>query len=149
MKSNLAKSCFFVGYLGPQDSNDGKNQHKFFDEFVSIKTVNIPPLNHEDIVEFLSANVSPCSQDYDNLATILLTRSKGNYAFLKEIVKFCETKGIVKFQIITLTWLWDISRLEQEVEVTTDALGLMIKLFQEMDYPSQKIVKLAGFNKLM
>jgi hypothetical protein len=143
----LSKRCLFLGYLNGQDESPTRSNELSPSEILEmlsyphLENIIFAPLTMEEIQEFLSEILIPCSHSTQHLASILLRRTRGNFAFLKELIRFCEKKDLIKFDHSALSWTWDEKRIDSEVEITSNAAELMMIQFSELDLQVQYLLQ--------
>jgi predicted ATPase len=153
--TKLGRTCLFVGFCNSkpassENSNIDTNlELRIMFQSSNIVIVEIPPLNLEEVKMFLNDIFRPSINDVTPLASILLNRSKGNYTYLKEIIKCCEKKEIIRFNNVYLSWTWNLKEFEAEFKITEDSVGLMLRQMEEIDSKTKQVLKIAGNLLLM
>ncbi|KAI8900395.1 hypothetical protein BC833DRAFT_275237 [Globomyces pollinis-pini] len=149
LNSSLASCCFFFGYcdLG-EDKAAGRTNLSCNDVCDKLKFhvfhVFMRALDCFEIAEFLDDSLRPCAHDTMPLAALFLKRTNGNYALLREIIKFAAERDLIRFDSNVLAWTWDIKPLEKDTEITLSAAEFVMKRFQELDATIKDYLRLAA-----
>jgi serine/threonine protein kinase/predicted ATPase len=149
MNTPLGKTCLFFGYMYSIEEQAPPNS-KTASEVLSM--LSYPRLEHiefrvlsvQEIQNFLSEILKPCSQSTEQLAMILHRRTSGNYSFLKEFIKFCEKKDLIIFDASSLLWTWDAKKIETDVEITNNAAELIMMQVNDLETTAQYLLKCAA-----
>ncbi|MEP6485750.1 trifunctional serine/threonine-protein kinase/ATP-binding protein/sensor histidine kinase [Microcoleus vaginatus GB2-A3] len=139
----------------------------------TVSAIALPPLDISSVNQFVADTLNCAPEKSLSLAELLLRKTAGNPFFLTQVIKFLNSKNLIKFKLspsnnlvkladsnlsglaqpiseqivkkchVTGEWQWDIEQI-QEMGITDNVVELMIDNIQKLSEATQELLKLAA-----
>lgn len=117
----------------------------FRESHFSLTEINLSALNTESASLFVADALrrDVASPDVKALTALVLKKTAGNPFYLKEFIKGLVSEELVRFNLTTLSWTWDVSAIEG-IDITDNVVDFMVSKLKKLDKPTLKLLKVAS-----
>ncbi|KAJ3036722.1 hypothetical protein HDV00_002435 [Rhizophlyctis rosea] len=109
-----------------------------------IHRLTLEPLTQTIVREMLSDVLKPSKGDLDSLATVICSKTLGNPFHVWEIVQFAEQAGLVAFDDVAEGWVWDISEIESQTDLSDNVVDLLVRRMKKLSGETLGLLQLAA-----
>nr|KAJ3418611.1 hypothetical protein HK105_008101 [Polyrhizophydium stewartii] len=136
------RNIFVLGSISPSSNPDF---HQIVQELENdlgrpIRILELEPIPIESIRAMLQDAMRPPACDLTELSVLFFRKTQGNPLHVKELLKFCDTHGLVRFDEHAQGWVWDIRELDRKTDLTENVVGLLISEFQRLPSDTQALL---------
>ena len=97
----------------------------------SVSTVAIGELSEDAINELISQKLCLPARYTKNLASLVLSKTRGNPFFVRQFLKTIVQNGMLKFSVQHHRWMWDCDVIDM-LMISDDVAGLLIASFNQL-----------------
>ena len=90
-------------------------------ENATITKIRLPPLNEENIVDYVAATLSRPREYVIPLAAVLQEKTQGNPFYIREMLDTCHRKNALWYDWKSSSWVYDLDRVFREFETANYA----------------------------
>ena len=116
---------------------------KLEQEGVSINSIQLKPLNEEQVNQLISETLNCERKTSKALAGLCYEKTQGNPYFLSRFFNTLYEDGLINFAGNPGQWQWDVEEIRQK-EMTENVVELMIDRLQKLPGKTQNILRIAA-----
>ncbi|WP_437976917.1 AAA family ATPase [Sorangium sp. So ce295] len=137
--------------LGAYRSREVGAAHPLHQTIEEIRGAQVPPLTHlslgplgvEAVVALLAEALRCEPERARPLAELFVAKTAGNPFFIRQLLRSLQEKGLLLFDAIRSTWMWDLGRIER-VGVTDNVVQLMSESVRRLPQAAQELLQVAA-----
>ncbi|MBK1985991.1 AAA family ATPase [Sphaerospermopsis aphanizomenoides BCCUSP55] len=108
-----------------------------------VNHISLSPLNFNQVNQFIADTLKTNCIHTQKLAELVGEKTQGNPFFIKEFIKSLYTEQLLKFDIPTGMWSWDLEQIINR-SITDNVVELMTEKIQRLSDSAQKVLQLAA-----
>lgn len=112
-------------------------------EGIAFEQITLAPLSIHDVMQFVADTLHCHFSRVQPLARLLYDKTQGNPFFLTQLLKSLYSEALLKFDLETNTWQWDLKSIQQR-NITENVVELMIANLKKLPIHAQTVLKLAA-----
>ncbi|WP_353929426.1 AAA family ATPase [Okeanomitos corallinicola TIOX110] len=110
---------------------------------VIVNSILLSPLDLNTVVKIIEDTLKYWGEEVLPLANLLHLKTGGNPFFLNEFFKSLYTEELLRFNLLTQKWEWDLEQIQVR-DFTDNVVELMINKIKTLPENSQDVLKLAS-----
>ncbi|MBD2628649.1 AAA family ATPase [Trichormus variabilis] len=110
---------------------------------VIINRIFLSPLNLDTVTEIIADTLRNQPENVRNLAKLVQIKTEGNPFFINEFLKSLATEQLLKFDIRSLSWQWDLKQIQQR-NFTDNVVELMAGKIKNLPENTQELLKFSA-----
>ncbi|MGG6267771.1 ATP-binding sensor histidine kinase [Leptolyngbya sp. AN03gr2] len=112
-------------------------------EGIAFEQINLAPLSLYDVMQLVADTLQCHFSKVQPLAKLLHDKTQGNPFFITELLKSLHAEELLKFNLGTNAWHWDLKLIQQR-NITENVVELMIANLKRLPSHAQTVLKLAA-----
>jgi len=109
----------------------------------NLHTITLSSLSRHDLLQFLSDTITPHQRGVEELAELLYEKTAGNPFFASQFLTALFEEKQLKFDRISMTWLWDIESIKSRA-YSDNVVDLIMNTLRKRPTPTQEFLKQAA-----
>jgi predicted ATPase len=126
---NLSKESFASNHF----------QWKTICTYIHLKEMSVHEVNQ---LVAVTTGMSPM-QTFD-LSNIIWAKTGGKFYLVTQFLELLQEQNLLLYSLKTNGWVWDISRIQSETEITDDVADIIVRRIQHLDDSVQSILKISS-----
>ncbi len=112
-------------------------------EGVAVSQIDLAPLEIDAIAQLIADTLRRDLNSVKPLAKLVMQKTGGNTFFVKEFLDNLSANNLIFFDWDSLSWRWDIERIEA-MGITDNVVELTIEKLKQLPASTQRVLQLAA-----
>lgn len=110
--------------------------NKIMTEGGKLDFITLKPLAQESTIQLLADLLRRNPSEVESLATLCQLKTEGNPFYLHQFLKFLEQEKILKFDLKSMKWEWDLDEIKNQAR-TENVIDLLINKMRRLPLDTQ------------
>ena len=110
---------------------------------IVVNEITLSSLELVDINRLVADTLHSAEKATQPLAELLQTKTNGNPFFLREFLKSLHEEKLLKFDLKSLSWQWDLGQIQAQ-QITDNVVELMANKIKKLSDRTQEVLKLSS-----
>ncbi|KAI8925591.1 hypothetical protein BC831DRAFT_265099 [Entophlyctis helioformis] len=103
--------------------------------------IQLRPLHLDAVVAMLRDTIAPPDGNLDELAAMLLKKTHGNPQHIRELLQYCESESLIRFDFERVGWTWNLGELDRKTSMTDSVVDLLLEQLQKLAPDTLSLLK--------
>jgi len=141
LKDTEMKNLMFILAYRDEDAGLIKdtflNQNKYTD-------ISLGNLDVEATTEMIAAQLGSIPKEIHDLGTVIARKTQGNPFYINQFLKLIEREGLMVYDDMLCSWVYNIQKIEEETKVSDSVAELLSHKVRCLDKGTQEMLKIAS-----
>ncbi|CAB9503395.1 Histidine kinase [Seminavis robusta] len=146
MVSEKLSNLLFLGSIRSDDGNSSSSSDilSTFLDMPNTTPLHLENLSLDKLNLWISELLGATREDTLPLSKVCLRKTLGNPYFTQQFLKVLETKGFLKFDVLTARWRWESSDLVFQTDVAHNVVQALTSRIQTLPASVRRLLQLAS-----